>query len=103
MLRFGKRRASAVMDASLHDFCRGPILGPVLGGFIGEASMKGIISWRWTEWVTLIWSGLILGTMILVMPETYAPTLMKWKVGADIPTHVSGGRCAIKHYLTETS
>lgn len=57
----------------------GPILGPVLGGFIGQASSKGIISWRWTEWVTLIWSGLIFGTMFFLMPETYAPTLMKWK------------------------
>ena len=57
----------------------GPILGPVLGGFIGQAASKGIISWRWTEWVTLIWSGLILGTMVLFMPETYAPTLLKWK------------------------
>jgi MFS family permease len=57
----------------------GPVLGPVLGGFIGQASSKGIISWRWTEWVTLIWSGLILGTMLLLMPETYTPTLLKWK------------------------
>jgi hypothetical protein len=29
--------------------------------------------------VTLIWSGLILGTMLLFMPETYGPTLLKWK------------------------
>ena len=41
--------------------------------------MKGIISWRWTEWVTLIWSGLILSMMLFFMPETYTPTLMKWK------------------------
>jgi hypothetical protein len=50
-----------------------------LGGFIGQAASKGIISWRWTEWVTLIWAGLILGAMLLFMPETYAPTLLKWK------------------------
>jgi hypothetical protein len=24
---------------------------------IGQAAPKGIISWRWTEWVTLIWVG----------------------------------------------
>lgn len=53
----------------------------MLGGFIGEASTKGIISWRWVEWVTLLWSGLILGAMLLFMPETYTPTLMKWKAG----------------------
>lgn len=57
----------------------GPILGPVVGGWIGQASAEGILDWRWTEWVTLIWGGLILGTMVLFMPETYAQTLMKWK------------------------
>jgi MFS family permease len=31
----------------------GPILGPVLGGFIGQAASNGIISWRWTEWVCI--------------------------------------------------
>ena len=54
----------------------GPVLGPVVGGFIGESK---VVSWRWCEWVTLIWSGLILSLMLLFMPETYAPTLMKWK------------------------
>lgn len=57
----------------------GPILGPVIGGFIGQAAKDGIISWRWTEWVTLIWAGLIFFMMVFFMPETYAPTLMKWK------------------------
>ena len=54
----------------------GPIMGPVVGGFIGQSS---IISWRWTEWITLIWSGLILVALILFLPETYAPILLKWK------------------------
>ena len=31
----------------------GPILGPVLGDFIRQAASKGIISWRWTEWVRI--------------------------------------------------
>ena len=57
----------------------GPILGPIIGGFIGQASAQGIISWRWSEWVTLIWSGLILAVAVLFMPETYSPTLLKWK------------------------
>ena len=26
----------------------GPILGPVMGGFIAESK---VVSWRWTEWV----------------------------------------------------
>jgi hypothetical protein len=31
------------------------------------------------EWVTLIWSGLILTLLVLFLPETYAPILLKWK------------------------
>lgn len=54
----------------------GPIFGPVVGGFIGESSL---VSWRWTEWITLIISGLILILVILFQPETYAPILLKWK------------------------
>ena len=54
----------------------GPIFGPVVGGFIGESSL---VSWRWTEWVTLIISGLVLCLVVLFQPETYAPILLKWK------------------------
>ena len=54
----------------------GPIFGPVVGGFIGES---GLVSWRWTEWVTLIISGLVLVLVILFQPETYAPVLLAWK------------------------
>ncbi|KAL9002273.1 MAG: hypothetical protein Q9188_004785 [Gyalolechia gomerana] len=54
----------------------GPIFGPVVGGFIGESSL---VSWRWTEWVTLIISGLILASIVFLQPETYAPILLKWK------------------------
>ncbi|KAI9841439.1 MAG: hypothetical protein M1837_000715 [Sclerophora amabilis] len=54
----------------------GPVLGPVIGGFIGQSSL---ISWRWTEWITLIWSGLIFFLVLFFQPETYAPTLLKWK------------------------
>ncbi len=54
----------------------GPIAGPVVGGFIGESPL---VSWRWTEWVTLIISGLVLSLVIFFQPETYAPILLKWK------------------------
>ena len=54
----------------------GPIFGPVVGGFIGASPL---ISWRWTEWVTLIISGAILVLVIFFQPETYAPILLKWK------------------------
>ena len=54
----------------------GPIFGPVVGGFIGSSPL---VSWRWTEWITLIISGLVLFLVILFQPETYAPILLKWK------------------------
>ena len=54
----------------------GPIFGPVVGGFIGESSL---VSWRWTEWVTLVISGLVLSLVVFFQPETYAPILLKWK------------------------
>jgi multidrug resistance protein len=53
----------------------GPIFGPIVGGFIGES----YLSWRWTEWVSLIVSGAILTSIVFTQPETYAPLLLKWK------------------------
>ncbi|KAH7138634.1 major facilitator superfamily domain-containing protein [Dendryphion nanum] len=54
----------------------GPTIGPVIGGFIAESST---VSWRWVSWVTLIISGLVLAAVVLFQPETYPPTLLKWK------------------------
>jgi multidrug resistance protein len=54
----------------------GPILGPVVGGYIGQSSLIG---WRWTEWITLIWSGVIMAGIVLFLPETYGPILLRWK------------------------
>ncbi|TKA74434.1 hypothetical protein B0A49_02862 [Cryomyces minteri] len=54
----------------------GPLMGPVMGGFIVQSSL---ISWRWVEWSTLITSGLVFGLVILFQPETYPPILLKWK------------------------
>ncbi|GME37265.1 mfs general substrate transporter [Neofusicoccum parvum] len=54
----------------------GPVLGPVMGGFIAQSN---VVSWRWTEWTTLIMSGLVLGLVVLFQPETYPPVLLRWK------------------------
>ena len=51
----------------------GPVLAPVVGGFIGQSSR---VSWRWTEWITLIISGFVLFLVISFQPETYAPVLL---------------------------
>ena len=54
----------------------GPVMGPVMGGFIAQ-SMS--VSWRWVEWTTLIMSGLVLILVVIFQPETYAPVLLAWK------------------------
>ena len=43
----------------------GPVLGPVMGGFIAQSNA---VSWRWTEWTTLIMSGLVFGLVVLFPP-----------------------------------
>ncbi|KAK9356413.1 major facilitator superfamily domain-containing protein [Lipomyces doorenjongii] len=54
----------------------GPVLGPVIGGYVGVGHIG---SWRWTEWISLITAGLVLSLVVLFQPETYAPILLKWK------------------------
>ena len=52
----------------------GPILGPVIGGFLSQA--KG---WRWVFWLLTIVSGaaLLLGAVFL--RETYPVIILEWK------------------------
>lgn len=52
----------------------GPILGPLFSGFINQH-----INWRWTYRVQLIWIFCELAALILLVPETYAPVILKWK------------------------
>ncbi|EGV64349.1 hypothetical protein CANTEDRAFT_104603 [Yamadazyma tenuis ATCC 10573] len=48
----------------------GPVLGPIVGGFASEH--KG---WKWTMWVSLMFSGAIL-PFVLALPETYKPIIL---------------------------
>lgn len=54
----------------------GPVLGPVIGGFIG-ANTK--YSWRWTEWADLAAAGVLLFTIIFAQWEISITVLLKWK------------------------
>ncbi|KIW12686.1 hypothetical protein PV08_09964 [Exophiala spinifera] len=54
----------------------GPVFGPLLGGFIADSES---LSWKWTEWITLMMSGVALTLIGLFQPETYAPVLLSWK------------------------
>lgn len=48
----------------------GPVLGPVIGGFVTEN--KG---WKWTMWVFLMFCGAVL-PFVLLLPETYKPIIL---------------------------
>ncbi|PRP78004.1 polyamine transporter 3, partial [Planoprotostelium fungivorum] len=50
----------------------GPAIGPIVGGFVGQT-----IGWRWIEGVMAIFTGFILILGYLVLPETYAPVLLR--------------------------
>lgn len=64
----------------------GPVIAPTVGGFICQYT-----SWRWNFWVVLILSGASYITMVVLLPETYPPKLLRGKMrdmpGHDIPTH----------------
>ncbi|KAK3938503.1 putative fluconazole resistance protein 1 protein [Diplogelasinospora grovesii] len=50
----------------------GPSIGPIVGGFLGEA--KG---WRWVEGLMAIFTGALWIICSLLVPETYAPVLLR--------------------------
>lgn len=51
----------------------GAALGPVVGGVINYFSS----TWRWTYYVLMIWSGVLLVLVVLCIPETYPPVLIR--------------------------
>jgi MFS family permease len=52
----------------------GPSVGPVVGGFINQYA-----TWRWTFYVLIIWASVTLIMVILFVPETYHPVLLRKK------------------------
>ncbi|KAJ5816146.1 Major facilitator superfamily domain general substrate transporter [Penicillium robsamsonii] len=50
----------------------GPTLGPVIGGFLAAAG-----GWRWVEGLLAAFSGLLWLCIIFLLPETYAPVLLR--------------------------
>ncbi|KAK7203058.1 major facilitator superfamily domain-containing protein [Myxozyma melibiosi] len=69
---FGNRwRGTAMVIFSAAVFC-GPLMAPVVGGFIAASYLK----WRWTEYLTMImgWASFII--IVLFIDETYAPAVL---------------------------
>ncbi|KAJ5465379.1 hypothetical protein N7530_009166 [Penicillium desertorum] len=50
----------------------GPTLGPVIGGFLAAAA-----GWRWVEGLLAAFSGVLWLCIIFLLPETYAPVLLR--------------------------
>lgn len=65
-------RSYAICAFSIGGFA-GPILGPVVGGFITTSKL----GWRWTAWITLIMAGLFGGIGFLVIPETSGQRILQ--------------------------
>lgn len=51
----------------------GPVLGPIIGGFVTQYT-----SWRWANWLVLIW-GAVACLLMCITKETYAPVLLQQK------------------------
>ncbi|KAK0477170.1 hypothetical protein EDD18DRAFT_1114823 [Armillaria luteobubalina] len=50
----------------------GPITGPVIGRFAAQAN-----GWRWPQYELLWISGFALIVLLLLLPETYEPTIQE--------------------------
>ncbi|KAH0286382.1 major facilitator superfamily transporter [Aureobasidium namibiae CBS 147.97] len=55
----------------------GPVIGPIVGGFAGET-----IGWRWVEGIMAIFTGVLWVAGSLLIPETYAPVLLRKRARA---------------------
>lgn len=71
---FPKDQLSAPMMIYTASPFVGPEVGPVIGGFINQFA-----DWRWSFWVLVIWSGVQWFMIIIFVPETYAPVLLRRK------------------------
>ncbi|KAI5963064.1 uncharacterized protein KGF55_002856 [Candida pseudojiufengensis] len=52
----------------------GPSIGPLLSGFINST-----MNFRWTFYIMIMWTGLILALVVFFVPETYEPINLKHK------------------------
>ncbi|KIW15100.1 hypothetical protein PV08_07887 [Exophiala spinifera] len=71
---FKKEELQAPMTIYSASPFTGPCLGPIIGGFINYNT-----SWRWTYYTLLIWAGVVTILIVLLVPETYEPVILRHK------------------------
>ncbi|GLA33401.1 hypothetical protein AnigIFM63309_000225 [Aspergillus niger] len=71
---FARHELSAPMMLYTSSPFIGPEVGPLVGGFINQFT-----TWRWTFYVLLIWTGVLLVLICFFVPETYHPVLLRRK------------------------
>ncbi|QLI65236.1 Major facilitator superfamily multidrug transporter NAG3 [Metarhizium brunneum] len=49
----------------------GPAIGPLIGGYLSDAT-----GWRWLYWIQLIFASVVWILITFTVPETYAPTIL---------------------------
>ncbi|KAF8342649.1 major facilitator superfamily domain-containing protein [Cantharellus anzutake] len=69
-----KTRGKAMAIFTVAPFA-GPALGPMVSGFM---NVRGL-SWRWLFWVLTIFAGVCTLSIYFLLPETYAPVILKQK------------------------
>ncbi|TIA10577.1 synaptic vesicle transporter [Aureobasidium pullulans] len=74
--RYHRRRGLAMTFFASAPFL-GPVIGPIVGGFAGET-----IGWRWVEGIMAIFTGILWIAGSLLIPETYAPVLLRKRARA---------------------
>ncbi|KAF8494535.1 major facilitator superfamily domain-containing protein [Gautieria morchelliformis] len=69
-----KERGTAVVFYSLAVIA-GPCLGPIIGGAVSQSQL----GWRWTEYLSVVLTSVIITLDIICLPETYAPAILTHK------------------------
>ncbi|RDW71652.1 hypothetical protein BP5796_07686 [Coleophoma crateriformis] len=69
---FGAKERGRAMTIFATAPFMGPVLGPIIGGFLGQ-----YVGWRWLEGFMAIFTGVVWIVASLIVPETYAPVLLR--------------------------
>ncbi|WVQ91212.1 hypothetical protein IAS59_005009 [Cryptococcus gattii] len=79
-------RALATSVFALAPFL-GPVLGPIAGGYVTERC-----GYRWVYWIQFIYAAVMTILSIIVVPETYAPTILRRHARSLQATALSEGK-----------